>query len=272
MLTTSADGTEVRATDQGQGPVILIVHPGLDDGRSWDRVAARLATRFRVVRPHRRRYRLDLTDDPPCSIAQEATDVVAVAEEVGEPVLLVGHSSGALVALEALVASPSAFTGAALYEPPVVIGPPLGGDSHAAQRAQAAVAAGRPGRAITIFLRDVAQLHPLQARLAGMLVAIDPRLRALAPRQIDDVAAINQLGVRLDAYARIEVPTVLLGGDHSPAHLGERLDALARTLPHAERVVLHGQGHDANQHTPGQVARVVETLAGQVLRQPGQPS
>jgi hypothetical protein len=101
---------------------------------------------------HRRRYRLDLPGDPPCSIAQEATDVVAVAEAVGEPVLLVGHPSGAV-----------------LYEPPVVTGPPLGGDTHTVQRAQAAIAAGRPGRAIAIFLRDLALLPPLVARVVGTL-------------------------------------------------------------------------------------------------------
>ena len=266
LTTTSADGTDVRATDQGQGPAIVVVNPGLDDGRSWDRVAAVLAGRFRVVRLHRRRYRLDLVIDPPCSIAHEAAHVVAVAEAVGEPVLLVGHSSGAVVALEALVASPALFAGAVLYEPPLVIGPPHGGGTHAVERAQAAIAAGRPGRAIAIFLRDIVQLPPLQARLAGMAVAIDRRLRALAPRQIDDTAAINQLGVRLDAYAAIGVPVVLLGGDRSPAHLGERLDALAAVLPHAERVVLHGQGHDAHQNAPQEVARVVETLADKLLR------
>lgn len=266
LTTTSADGTEVRAIDEGQGPVILVVHPGLDDGRSWDGVAARLAGRFRVLRLHRRRYRLDLSGDPPCSIAQEATDVVAVAEEVGEPVLLVGHSSGAVVALEALVAVPAAFAGAVLYEPPVVTGPPLGGDTNMVQRAEAAIAAGRPGRAIAIFHRDLALVSPLAARLVGMVVAVDRRMGALAPRQIDDVAAINRLGVRLDAYARIELPVVLLGGDRSPAHLGERLDALARALPRAEPVVLHGQGHNANRGAPDQVARVVETLADKVLR------
>jgi pimeloyl-ACP methyl ester carboxylesterase len=265
LTTTSADGTNVRAIDEGQGPVILIVHPGLDDGRSWDGVAARLAGSFRVLRLHRRRYRLDRPGDRPCSIAQEADDVVAVAKAVGEPLLLVGHSSGAVVGLEALVASPTAFAGAVLYEPPIVTGPPLGGATHTVERAEAAIAAGRPGRAIAIFLRDLAQLPPLVARLVGMFVANDRRMRALAPRQIDDAAAINRLGVRLGTYARIEVPVVLLGGDRSPAHLGERLDALARALPCAERVVLHGQGHNANRGTPNQVARVVETLAGRVL-------
>jgi pimeloyl-ACP methyl ester carboxylesterase len=99
-----------------------------------------------------------------------------------------------------------------------------------------------------------------------VVVAVHPRLRALIPRQLDDKEAIDQLGVRLDAYARIEVPTVLLGGDRSPAHLSEQLEALTRRLPHAEKVVLRGQGHDAHRRAPGEVARVIATLAGKVLR------
>jgi hypothetical protein len=34
ITTTSADGTSVHAVEQGQGPAIPIVHPGLDDGRA----------------------------------------------------------------------------------------------------------------------------------------------------------------------------------------------------------------------------------------------
>jgi pimeloyl-ACP methyl ester carboxylesterase len=72
------------------------------------------------VRLHRRQYRLDIKRA--CSIAQEAEDVLAIARVIGDPVLLVGHSSGGVVALEALAALPSTFAGAVLYEPPVVIG------------------------------------------------------------------------------------------------------------------------------------------------------
>jgi pimeloyl-ACP methyl ester carboxylesterase len=66
-------------------------------------------------------------------------------------------------------------------------------------------------------------------------------------------------------HAKITVPIVLLGGDRSPAHLGERLDALERTLPHAERVVLGRQGHAANVFTPGKLADVISELADRVL-------
>jgi pimeloyl-ACP methyl ester carboxylesterase len=128
ITTSSADGTEVRAVDEGQGPVILILHPGSDDGRSWGKVAALLARRFRVVRLHRRQYRLDIAGAP-VTIGQEVDDVLAVVKVTGNPVVLVGHSSGGVVALEALVSSRSSFAGAVLYEPPVVIGPPLGGEA-----------------------------------------------------------------------------------------------------------------------------------------------
>jgi hypothetical protein len=95
------------------------------------------------------------------------------------------------------------------------------GDGHdRAQRQRRGEPAADHGRQLLVEQAD---------RLVGMFVANDRRMRALAPRQIDDAAAINQLGVRLDAYARIEVPTVLLGGDRSPGAPG-RPDQLAHVV------------------------------------------
>ncbi len=287
MITlTTADGTDVRAFDEGHGPVILVVHPGFDDGKSWRKVAARLSGRFRVVRIVRRQYRLDRPAPVPYSIAREAEDVLALAADIGEPMVIVGHSSGGVVALEALAAAPAAvFAGAVLFEPPVAIGPPPGaeapgGDAPGDQapggktpggktpggepldRARAAVAAGQPGKAMQIFVRDVVGVPAPYAWAIRPLVAVSPRLRALAPRQISD---LDGVGPRLDVYARIETPTVLLGGERSPAHLGERLDALAAVMPHAEKVILARRDHSAHLRAPDEVARVIETLADRVL-------
>ena len=110
MITAiSADGTDVRAFDEGHGPVILVIHPGLDDGRSWKKVAGRIAGRFRVVRIVRRHYRVDLPAASCYSMAREVEDVLALAKLLGEPIVVAGHSSGAVVALEALAAAPAAF-------------------------------------------------------------------------------------------------------------------------------------------------------------------
>ena len=263
MITAvSADGTDVRAFDEGDGPVILAIHPGFDDGRSWAKVAAQLSDRFRVVRIVRRHYRLDLTARAGYSITQEVEDVQALAEVIGKPMVLVGHSSGGVVALEVLAASPGRFAGAVLFEPPVPTGPPDPAGKEALARANAAVAGGKPGKAAQIFVRDIVGMPALAALLLRPMVAVTPRLRALIPRQISD---LDGVGLRLDVYAQIETPTVLLGGERSPAHLGESLDALAAVMPHAERVVLARRDHLANSKAPDEVARVIETLASQVL-------
>jgi pimeloyl-ACP methyl ester carboxylesterase len=262
MITSAAaDGTDVRAFDEGSGPVILIIHPGFDDGRSWAKVAARLRGRFRVVRIVRRQYRLDLPALCPYSIDREVEAVLALALAIGEPMVMVGHSSGGVVALEALAASPSTFAGAVIFEAPVAIGPPTRGAAHT--RAEAAVAAGKPGKAMQIFVRDIVGEPASSAWLLRLLMAFIPKLRALAPRQISDLDGVGQ---RLDTYARIKTPTMLLRAERSPAHLGERLEALAAVIPHAQTAVLVGRDHTAHLKAPGEVARVIETLAGKVLQ------
>jgi pimeloyl-ACP methyl ester carboxylesterase len=257
----AADGTDVRAIDEGHGPVILVIHPGLDDGRSWSKVAAQLSPRFRVVRIVRHHYRLDLPAGS-YSISREVEDVLALAQAIGEPMVIVGHSSGAVVALEALAASPSTFAGAVLFEPPVATGLPDPSRSAALAMANAAVADGKPGKAAQIFIRDIVGMPAFSARMLRLVVPVLPRLRVLIPRQIRD---LDGVGLRLDAYAEITTPAVLLGGERSPAHLAQSLDALATVMPHAERVTLPRRDHFANRIAPAEVARVIEALARQVL-------
>jgi pimeloyl-ACP methyl ester carboxylesterase len=273
MLTvTSADGTDVRAYDEGRGPGIVMVGPGLDDGTRDKRMARILSRRFRVIRLHRRQYRVDLKANPkvggsPCTIAQEVDDVLAVVRTIGAPVVIYGHSDGGVVALEALVAAPSSFAGAVIFEPAAVIDLPLGGeDGQVLRQARAALVAGRPARAMTIFLRATVALPRWQATLAGVATALVPKYRKLVPGQIDSLEALDELGVRLDIYAGIDVPTVLLGGDRNPAHIPARLDAIERVMPNTRRVVMHKRDHGADLKHPKQVARVVENLADEVLR------
>jgi pimeloyl-ACP methyl ester carboxylesterase len=261
MTAVSADGTNVRAFDDGDGPAILVIHPGLDDGRSWAKVAARLSGSFRVIRVVRRHYRLDL---PPAaySITGEVEDVLALAAAIGPPMLVVGHSSGAVVALEAMVRAPATFAGAVLFEPPVATGPPDPSGTAALARAHAAVADGKPGKAGQIFVRDIVGIPALSALSLRAIMVVMPRLRALVPRQITD---LDGVGVRLDAYATISTPTVLLGAERSPAHLARSLDALAAVMPNAEKIVLPRRDHQAQQKAPGEVADVIQALARRVI-------
>lgn len=261
---------DVLAYDEGptinKGPAIVMLGPGLDDGRRTKRLAARLTSRFRVLRLHRRQYRLDLKPAK-TSIAQEVEDAVAVAQAVAGPVLLYGHSDGGVVALEALAAAPQTFAAGVVFEPAAVIDPakPLAGkDGEVLTKARAALAAGRPGKAMDIFFRETIELPPWQAKAAAMLIPVVPRYRRLVGAQLDSLEALDRLGVRLDTYAKITVPTVLLRGDRGPAHIHERLDAIARAMPQARKVVLKGRDHGADLKAPREVAAVIEAQADRV--------
>jgi hypothetical protein len=133
----------------------------------------------------------------------------------------------------------------------------LGGE--AAQKARAALAAGERRQAMTIFLRDIVGFSKSAAPLAAAFVASNPRYRPLIPRQFDDVDAMDAPGCRLDAYSEIDLRVTLVGGERSPGHHGQRLDALQARLPEAERFVMARRGHDANVRAPKEVAGIIET-------------
>jgi pimeloyl-ACP methyl ester carboxylesterase len=119
-----------------------------------------------------------------------------------------------------------------------------------------------------IFTRDVVGMPAFQAWLVRPIVAVVPKMRHLALRQLYD---LDGVGSRLSTYGQIKVPTVLLGGDRSPANLGEALDWLAAAMPNAEKVVLTGRDHMAHRKEPTEVGNVIQCLADRVLGQPTKP-
>jgi pimeloyl-ACP methyl ester carboxylesterase len=119
----------------------------------------------------------------------------------------VGHSSGAVVALQSALAAPSRFTGILLYEPPLAVVEPLGGE--ALRRARAALDAGDPGRAITIHAREIARTSGFGLAVMRLVPPTWQVLRGYAPAQITDDEAIESLGVGLDRYARLDLPVLL---------------------------------------------------------------
>jgi pimeloyl-ACP methyl ester carboxylesterase len=285
MLRADAgDGTVAEALEEGAGQALLVIHGGLGGPEAWKRVTDLLKDRYRTVRLHRRQYRLDLPRK--VGMADELAHVTAIATELNKPIapqpgrpaapspkelgepreagparpgkpVIIGHSSGAVVALEALVARPELYSGAVLYEPPVVIGTPLGGEHGEIQRAaRDAYDSGKPGKALTIFMRDIVKAPAFPAWLLGVLIT-HTRYQGRIVRQLDDNDAMDALGVRLGAYSAIKVPVLLLGGDKSPGHLSDRLDALEEALPQVTRVLLRGQGHGAETRAPQRVADAI---------------
>lgn len=102
----------------GRGRPILVVHGGMGNEVPWLRVAKAMSTRYRVVLIRRRLYRLEIPVRLEQAIADQVAEVLDVARGFDEPCVIVGHSSGALIALEALAADSGPFAGGIIYEPP----------------------------------------------------------------------------------------------------------------------------------------------------------
>jgi pimeloyl-ACP methyl ester carboxylesterase len=109
--------------------------------------------------------------------------------------------------------------------------------------ARQAVDAGHAGRALEIFLREIVGMPRLAAKLARPL-SLSRLFRAqLIPGQIADQEALEQLGDRLAAYARITQHVLVVAGTKSPDHLRRRAELLQRTLPSSDLKRMVGAGH-----------------------------
>src|SRR5205809_279351 len=86
--------------DQGQGEPLVLLHGGAADSRFFDHNVGPLAQRFRVVRTDLWGHGRTADRQGAFSLESFATDVAELIERVvGEPAHLLGHSTGAAVAL-----------------------------------------------------------------------------------------------------------------------------------------------------------------------------
>ncbi len=96
----------------------MAVHGGTADRTRWAPVAGALAERFTLYLLDRRGRGASLEESRgPYALAREAEDVACIVASIGEAVLYLGHSYGALVGMEALLLT-DAISRALLYEPP----------------------------------------------------------------------------------------------------------------------------------------------------------
>ena len=240
----SPDGTMIAFERAGQGPALVLVTGALTDRTVTRPVAAALAPRFTVY-AYDRRGRGSSGDTAPYTAGREIEDLGAVIGAAGGSALVFGHSSGAVLALEA-AARGLAITRLAAYEPPYLTdaGRRRPADDLAGRLA-ALVAAGRRAETIRLFWAEGAGFD---ARTIALMQASPmwPGLLALAHTLPYD-AALCGPGMRVPAgrMAAIGIPVLLLDGGLSADWAPRTMRALAGAIPGARRVTLDGQGHGA---------------------------
>jgi pimeloyl-ACP methyl ester carboxylesterase len=247
----SKDGTPIAFDQSGQGPALILVAGASATRKDEAAVAAALAPYFTVF-AYDRRARGDSGDTPPYTVEREVEDIEALIGEAGSSAFVFGHSSGAILALEAARLLPDQITKLAVYEPPFIIDdsrPSVPADF--VSQLSELVSSGRRGEAVEVFMTFVGTPPEMIAQMRQS--PLWPRMEADAQSFVYDatVVADTERGdpAALRRWESTTVPTlvmdgtVFLGRPERHEFMRHGADELARVLPNARRQTLQGQDH-----------------------------
>jgi pimeloyl-ACP methyl ester carboxylesterase len=248
----SADGTPIGYRKLGSGSPIVVVHGSISTGEQWLAVAEYLATNHAVYVMDRRGRGLS-GDADDYSLTTESDDIKAVLNEAGEGVALLGHSYGAICILEA-IRSGASVSSLVLYEPPLPVDAPTAGP--ALVEYEAAVDAGDGDKAMRVAAEHFLRISPEET--AGLAASpLWAGMVELSPTWTRELAEIDKTDVLIREYSQVSVPTLLLVGEASPAHLVGASQHLQQRLGNASEKVFSGQNHFAHVMDPENVAAAI---------------
>jgi pimeloyl-ACP methyl ester carboxylesterase len=258
----SPDGAPIAYRRGGLGSPLLLVHGTGADHTRWSPLLPALEERFTVYALDRR-GRGASGDAAPYAFEREVDDLVAVIGAIGEPVHVLGHSFGALCALEA-ARQTGAIHQLVLYEPPIAVSSetPLV-SREALADIQGLVEGGDRDAALAVFFRDVVRVPPDQ--LAELRASpVWPARVAAAHTLARELRAADAYSFTPERYRTLRTPTLLLLGGDSPPYFKAATEAVAAALPNCRVVVMPGQQHVAMNTAPDLFLReVVRFLAGE---------
>jgi 3-oxoadipate enol-lactonase len=245
------DGGHLAFEDVGDGPPVVLLHPGLWDMRTWDpQIQPFTDAGFRVIRYDIRGY--GRSSRPTAEPYSHVADLRSLLGHLGvTQAALVGCSMGGRIAIDATISAPAQVW--ALV--PVAAG--LGGFEASSEEED--------------WWED-AMAEAYEAYDAGnMLAAQEARLKIWAPLGTDDEggAAIRRIAmdnlheltmdesaeIRLDPPAatrlhEIDVPTLVVKAEHDPPFSRRTSEVIAAGVPAAREIQLDGTDHVVNLRSP----------------------
>lgn len=259
-----------RSIDRGAGPLLLMLHGVTRCGEDWEPLIPALATQWRVIALDQRGHGGSPRGEDYLVVDYVADVVRLVRESLTRPVVIVGHSLGAMVAAAVAAELPQFVRGIVLEDPPFhTMGNRIAGSSW---------------QQLFLGMRQVARhgggIEELTDALAEVLLPTSggmKRLGELRDRSSLEWSAqcLSQLdpevltpvveGRWLDGYdladllASIRCPTLLLQGD--PKAGGALTDADAATavaaLLSCQYVRFPGCGHQLHRDRSHEVLQAL---------------
>jgi pimeloyl-ACP methyl ester carboxylesterase len=245
---TSQDGTNIAYWRSGAGSPLLLIHGATaDHTTTWRFVLPELERRFTIYAMDRR-GRGGSGDSPAYELQREAEDVAAVVDAIGEPTDVLGHSYGALCALEAARLT-THIRRLILYEGV----PRRGADEFTPEqieRLEALFRAGDMEGVLTAMYRDLVAMPQEEFELLRSQRDAWAARLANAPSLPRELGAIQRYTFQPQRFAAMQTPTLLLVGGDSPSRELENTHTVAQALPNARVVVMPGQQHVAMYMAP----------------------
>ena len=243
--TTSKDGTVLAYDVYGAGPALIYI-TGASCFRRFAPVVhdARTFSKEFTVYHYDRRGRGDSGDVQPWSVEREVEDIEALIDAAGGKACLYGHSSGAVLALEASLRLGDKVQKAVLFDASYVHDKASQAEyARLRERIGRLLKDGKNAAAMKGFLRGIG--------MPGVFVTLLPlfpgwrTMKALAPTLAYDMALTSDLPP-VERAAALRVPLHIVVGQKSPVELHHVAEQLARAIPDSRLTTLAGQDHLAS--------------------------
>jgi len=245
----SKDGTRIAYDKTGRGPALVLV-----DGAFCYReygttpTLAPLLSDYFTVFSYDRRGRGYSTDTKPHSVECEIEDLKAVVEATKETPFVAGISSGAALLLQS-VNNGLKVKKMALFEPPYVVvnnddpSPP----KDAKNVLETLTNQGQRSEAVMYFMSSVMGMSILFITFIKLFgKTMWKKNESVADTLPYDVAIMGNYSVPKEITSRINIPTMVIGGEKSPGNLLNAVKAVSQNIPKSELSILKGQSHNVS--------------------------
>lgn len=242
LLRAPVPGGSLEYEVQGQGEPLVLIHGAFIADLLGPLAAEPTFSRYRVIRLHRRGYAGSSAVPDTWSVSQDAADVAALLRSLGvRRAHIVGHSSGAIVALEFAATYPAMVQTLTLLDPPLQFA--------AARRLEP-----RTGGVDSVKAFLAARGSP------DLIQELDTRLPGALHQAMHDARRFDVVEwVALGAWAfdsaraqRVEAPVLVVSERH-----GANVETAQRWWPSAQFVVLRGRTHMFPFEAPAATAAAI---------------
>jgi pimeloyl-ACP methyl ester carboxylesterase len=264
MLSVNVDGIGLSYVDAGEGEPIVFVHGIAEDYRAWNEQTGPFSEDHRVIAYSRRMSQPNDngTSYGDSTVENNTKDLLGLVEQLAvSPVTVIGHSYGAVIAVNFAIENPQLIRKLVVVEPGL---PFLSATDVKSLAGLASLLIRHPDAALSATRFVVDTLVPvleeyhrgdLNGALNTFLDGIQSRKGALGQfpefaqtMMMENAKTLGELEARPPIFNEndprtISAPTLLVKGTTDPEFMRETVDLMSEIIPHGEVLAIPNSGH-----------------------------